>query len=329
MTAVKQGYQRILVATDFSTHSEAALRQAIWLARKSKAKVVVGHVLPDLRQAVMGTSYEARIDLLYGEGEIFQKELRRESDAKLEKLVSDLGATDLDITYETLIGEPFAELAHAVQAENYDLVLAGTRGMSAWEKLFIGSTTKQLIRTCPTDVWIVRAEHTAQPKVVLAATDFSAASLKAAQQGLWLAQQAGAAFHVLHIIDSNDAPESMLSRLPDGSNLRQVIKDESKRRLDEFLQSLSVDHTQVHAHLSLGTPWQETVRMAQQLNADVIAIGTVGRRGIRGMLLGNTAERVLNACTCSILTVKPDDYVSPIDPAFWPLHPAANKPAAG
>ena len=61
--------------------------------------------------------------------------------------------------------------------------------------------------------------------------------------------------------------------------------------------------------------------MAQHLAADLIALGTVGRSGIKGLLLGNTAEKVLGTCDCSILTVKPDGFVSPIDPAFWPLHP--------
>jgi len=44
-------------------------------------------------------------------------------------------------------------------------------------------------------------------------------------------------------------------------------------------------------------------------------MGTVGRSGIKGVLLGNTAERILDRCDCSILTVKPDDFVSPISPA--------------
>lgn len=321
MTSVQQAYKRILVATDFSPHADAALQQAIWLARKSGAKIVLAHTLPDLRQALIGTSYEARMDLVYGEGDLIQRELRQESDARMRALVAQLGVTDVDIQFETLIGEPFAELTHAVQAEGYDLVLAGTRGLAAWEKFFIGSTAKQLIRTCPADVWIVKAEHVGAPKVVLAVTDFSAASLKAAQRGLWLAQQSEAAFHVLHIIDAKDAPDELLKRLPEGSSVRQAIKDEAKRRLDDFLNALQVDRALVQEHLSLGTPWQETKRMAEQLRADVIAIGTVGRSGIQGMLLGNTAERVLNNCDCSILTVKPDGYVSPIEPAFWKLHP--------
>jgi nucleotide-binding universal stress UspA family protein len=43
------------------------------------------------------------------------------------------------------------------------------------------------------------------------------------------------------------------------------------------------------------------------------AIGTVGRSGVKGMLLGNTAEKVLDTCDCSMLTVKPDGFVSPIE----------------
>ena len=53
-------------------------------------------------------------------------------------------------------------------------VLAGTRGLGKWEQFFVGSTAKRLIRKCPSSVWIVKAGHICPPKVVLAATDFSA-----------------------------------------------------------------------------------------------------------------------------------------------------------
>ena len=46
MTNIPQGYERILVATDFSPHAEAALKQAVWLARQNGAKIVVMHTLP-------------------------------------------------------------------------------------------------------------------------------------------------------------------------------------------------------------------------------------------------------------------------------------------
>lgn len=323
MSVALEGYRRILVATDFSAHADAALRQAVWLARQTGASITLAHALPNLRRVVHSASTQAKLDLLYGEGEQFQREVRRKSDARLRKQIADLGTTNLDVAFETLLGEPFVELTHAVQAEGYDLVLAGTHGLSAWEKVFVGSTAKRLIRKCPAGVWIVKAEHAGTPKVVLAPTDFSDVALKAVAKGAWVARQANAQFHLLHVIDSADVPEDIISHVSEGSSLRREINEEAKTRLDAFLNSLSVDRSRIHIHLSWGSPWKEIERMAQHLSVDLIAMGTVGRSGIQGLLLGNTAEKVLGACACSILTVKPDDFVSPIHPACWPLHPGS------
>lgn len=328
MTSTATGYRRILVGTDFSPHADAALQQAVWLARQAEASITLAHTLPNLRRVVHGASTQAKLDLLYGEGDAFQREVRRSSDAKMRKRIADLGAADLDVTYETLLGEPFVELIHAVQSEGYDLVLAGTRGLAPWEQIFVGSTAQRLIRKCPAHVWIVKAEQAGPPKVVLAPTDFSEVSLKAAAHAAWVAQQSGAALHLLHVIDSMDVPEDVISKVPQGSSLRQEINAEAQARLDTFLESLAADRSQIQVHLSWGTPWKEVRRLAQHVAADLIALGTVGRSGIRGLLLGNTAEKVLATCDCSILTVKPDDFESPIRPAAWPLHPGSLQPGS-
>lgn len=318
---MKTNYQRILVAIDFSDHSAAALKQAVWLARQTGASITLAHTLPDLRRVVHSASARAKLDLLYGEGDSFQREVRKESDAKMRQLIADLGAADLDVRYETLLGEPFVELTHAVQSEQYDLVLAGTRGLSAWEQFFVGSTAKRLTRQSPASVWIVKAEHSEPPQVVLAPTDFSPVSLKAAAQGLRIAQQAGAQFHVLHVIDSQDIPEDVVAKSAQASALRSEINEEATSRMGAFLDSLQVDHAKVQSHLSWGTPWKEVKRVAEHFSADLIAMGTVGRSGLQGILLGNTAEKILDRCACSVLTVKPDGFVSSIQPASWPLHP--------
>ncbi len=321
MTVEMSGYRSILVATDFSPHAEAALKQAVWLARQSGAKIVLAHTLRDLRHAVHATSAEARIDLFRGEGERFQREVRQSSDAKMSRQIASLDAGDVAISFETLLGEPFVELTHAVQAEGYDLVMAGTRGLAGWQQFFVGSTARRLIRKCPAPVWIVKAEHSGPPKVVLAATDFSDVGRKAVEHGLWVAKRSNADFHLLHVVDAEDVPEDIISRIPHGGSLRQEVNDEAAKRLESFLATLPGDRARIHPHLSWGTPWEEVARMAQHLSTDLIAIGTVGRSGVKGVLLGNTAERVLASCDCSILTVKPDDFVSPIEPPAWPLHP--------
>lgn len=309
-------YDRILVAVDFSPDAAAALKQAVWLARQTGVQIVLAHTIPDLSKSVYWGPYEREMN---------QRELRDRSDTAMRRMIVDLNAMDLDVKFETLLGEPFVEITHAVQEEGYNLVLAGTRGLGKWEQFFVGSTAKRLIRKCPSSVWIVKVGHICPPKVVLAATDFSDVSLKAVKEGLRVAQQASAEFHLLHVVDSKDVPEDLISRIPKGSSLRQEINEEATRRLEEFLDSLAVDRTQIQVHLSWGTPWQEIQRISRHQAADLIVIGTVGRSGIKGLLLGNTAEKVLDTCDCSILTVKPDGFVSPIDPASWQLHPGPEE----
>jgi universal stress protein E len=163
MAAAHNGFQNVLVATDFSPSANAALQLATWLGRASGAKLVLAHVLEDLQRAVHSLGSASKLDLLTAEGEIFEKEIRQKSDVRLQQRIAALHANDLSIRYETLLGEPFVELIHAVQQEGYDLLMLGTRGMSAWKQFFVGSTAKRLIRKCPSAVWIVKAEHATPP----------------------------------------------------------------------------------------------------------------------------------------------------------------------
>ncbi|MCE3018254.1 MAG: universal stress protein [Pirellula sp.] len=316
----ENGFQRILVAIDFSNHSEAAFLQAVWLARTQGASIVLVHTLPDLRQVAHRASALAKLDLLQGEGEIFQREVRQVTDAKMRQLIQKHRAEDLDIKVETLLGEPFVELIHAVQSEGYDLVLAGTRGMAGWQQFLVGSTAVRLIRKCPASVWVVKDEHIGPPKVVLTATDFSSVGWKAVKRGALIAKNAKAALHLLHVIDEGDIPKSLFDK-----KSRQDIIDSVEHRLYDGLESNGIDRDDVTLHLSTGTPWQEVARLSKHLSVDLIAMGTVGRNGIPGLLLGNTAEKVLSTCDCSILAVKPDNFVSPIEPASWPLHPSTKE----
>ena len=319
-TATKAvGYRKILVATDFSPCSEAALNQAVWLAKKSGAKIVLAHTLRDLRKLVTTLPVEARRDFFYGDGDLFDKEVRRESDAKLKQMIDKLNVPEIDITSETLLGTPYFEITHAVQQEGYDLVLAGTRGLAQWEQIFVGSTARNLVRNCPSSVWIVKGEHRSAPKVILATTDFSDSSLKAVREGLRVAQSAQSEFHLLHVIEELD--EELIKRSPHGSPMRKDINDYSRLRLESFVRLLEADPSHVTLHLSLGTGWQVISRTAEKLHADLVVIGTLGRTGMSRLLLGNTAERVLETCDSSILTVKPDGFISPIDPTFRALHP--------
>ncbi|MCA9009726.1 MAG: universal stress protein [Planctomycetaceae bacterium] len=158
-------------------------------------------------------------------------------------------------------------------------------------------------------------------KRILVATDFSQFSNAALSQAVWVARQDGAKVVVAHAIDSRDVREDLLEHIPADSTAQDEINHKATERLDEFLASLAPSSVNIVSHLTWGYPWQEIARIAGEHKVDVITMGTVGRSGVKGVLLGNTAERILDTCDCSILTIKPDDYVSPISKATWPLHP--------
>ena len=80
-------YQSILVAIDFSPSSEAALKQAIWLSRQIGASLVLVHALPESQRAEHLSSYMAKIDLLSGHGERFEREIRQDSESKMRRML--------------------------------------------------------------------------------------------------------------------------------------------------------------------------------------------------------------------------------------------------
>ena len=117
MMVTKLGYQHILVATDFSAASVSSSKLSVWLSRQFGSNLVLAHTLPDLHRAVHAASFKARMDLLSGDGEIFDREIRQNSDSRLRETIIALDASDIDVKFDTLLGEVFIEITHAVHEE--------------------------------------------------------------------------------------------------------------------------------------------------------------------------------------------------------------------
>lgn len=313
------GYSKVLVATDFSPSAEAALKLGAWAAERAGAELAVVHVLADVRRAMHDASHLARRELAFGDIEAFERGIREKSDSQLKTVCGALGRK---VHCQTLLGEPFVEIIHAVLKDGYDLVVSGTQGRSGWKKFLLGSTASRLVAKCPAAVWVVKAGPGEPPQKILAATDFSPASERAVQAALWVARQAGAELHVLHVVDRGDVTPELLEAAPEGAavaGLVRRLRRAATGRLDEYLGEIESGDVKVTPLIASGTPWQEINKAVKKLKADLVAMSTTGRSGIPGLLIGNTAEKVLSTCDANILTVKPEGFVSPIQAPFWPL----------
>jgi nucleotide-binding universal stress UspA family protein len=147
-----------------------------------------------------------------------------------------------------------------------------------------------------------------QVPVVLAATDFSETASSALDWASELARQQGARLELVHAIT---IPPSMPGYLPPSNlDFSDELHKAAESRLAEAATALAAlvgPGVEVTTFLDVGTPSQVIVLRAEAVNARAIVIGTRGLTGLRHLLLGSTAQRVVHAAHCPVLTVHPAD----------------------
>ncbi|HEX7446466.1 MAG TPA: universal stress protein [Pirellulales bacterium] len=310
-------FHKILVATDFSDHARVALNQAVSLAKLYGASLTLMHVARDVRAAVEVMTFGAAGGLVTGKLDSIEEDVRSDSDERLQQLVAECRVAGVTADCQTRVGTPFIQLIQQVQSQGFDLVIAGTHGQSAARRFWVGSTAGKLVRKCPSAVWITRADEGAAVGSVLVPCDFSMVSQKAVRVAAALALKAGAELHLLHVFSLDELPQLM----PDTSEVdeevgryRRIVRRGAIERLRQCLAEAAIEPRRYTLHALPGIPWRSIGSAARRLKADLIVMGAVGRGGLAGLLIGNTAEKVLHTSSQSLLTVKPDGFVSPVPP---------------
>jgi nucleotide-binding universal stress UspA family protein len=308
-------FRKILVSTDFSDGASAALARAAGLAEKTGAGITLVHVLEHVSWAVAGTSFEAHWRLPPEAVHQAERRLRRESDDRLAQLIKAYQNAGREVRTQTLTGVAYVEIIRLCRSGGYDLVIAGTRGISGLKRVLVGSTAERLVRNCPCPVWVVKPASKEEPRSILAPIDLSSVTRKSLEVAAALSRLFRCPLDVLHAVDFRVdtilEPPSEFGAV-DSRVRRREISRAAGLRLHEIVENHVPAEVAVREHLALGAPWDRITAAARRTKADLIVMGSVGRTGIPGFVIGNTAEKVLRRCDCSILTVKPDGFVSPI-----------------
>ena len=137
-------------------------------------------------------------------------------------------------------------------------------------------------------------------KKVLLAVDLTEESVHVANRAKALAERNQATLHAVHVIE----PLSLAygGDIPmDISSVQDQIHEQARRHLGEFAARHGI--AEANAHLIFGRADSEIHRMAEELDADLIVVGSHGRHGL-ALLLGSTANGVLHGATCDVLAVR-------------------------
>ena len=304
MTTSPTCIERVLFPTDFSSFSADALRHALSLARRFKARLKVVHIIPHVFPSGDSDYFAAPW--------IVTPDLRRHVDEEMRRFLAPLREARIDYQTEVCEGDPWREIVALAEEMPADLVVMGTHGRGGLEHLFLGSVAEKLIRRLPCPVLTVCHEEGRTwdaPGLIsriLCATDFSDTSADALQMALAFAAETKASVTLLNVVENiPDFGTPTYLGLPDLGPLRQDLEKAAWDRLQLIALDAETKGARLETRVAVGRAYREILRVAAEERADLLVVGAQGHGFIEHMLSGSNAQHVIRGATCPVLTVRP------------------------
>jgi len=226
---------------------------------------------------------------------------------ELSAIVSEFEVVAELITTEVIWSKDIAnELVARGKANSTDLIIKSAHKTGSW---FHTSTDWQLIREANAPVMITAGKTWKKKSRLLATIDFATKekskqrlNSKIIENAKSLAGPLGN--DVIHLAFALTAPQALIDL--DLINAKKYLADKRKRLqpvIDAFCEQHGLNKENVH--IKQGEPERVIPSIANDLKADLTIVGTVGRKGIKGKLIGNTAEGILSRLYTDILTIRP------------------------
>jgi nucleotide-binding universal stress UspA family protein len=291
-------FNRILFAGDLSGCSRDAFGAACALARGPGAYL---HVLSVVEPVLLaGPPVPSRSPSLPSVLPPNTPAHRKEIEKRLH---ADYHA-DAPIAVDYLVrdGDASKEILRAADEVDADLIVVGTHGRSGVDRLVCGSVAESIMQRSSRPVMIVRSPAVslqARPiRLILHPTDFSTRSWPALGVARALARANGAGIVLLHVAPAEVLTGGTFYAPADLGPEREALanlRDETAKAGFEG---------SVQTRFSQGDPVTEILLAAEELDCDLIVMGSHGRTGLRRLLMGSVAEYVIRKAPCLTLIVK-------------------------
>ncbi len=317
-------FKNILYVNEVSVETEVAVERAVKMAENNQAQLTVMDVIPDYA-AMSSTWIQPGGPILTDMQNYTANDRRSALESKLrpyEKRIS--------IRLKILTGKMYLEVIRAVLKNGFDLVIKPAENPTWTQRLF-GSEDLHLLRKCPSPVLILKIPEESKYSSIMAAVDFDALNPLSSDLDLnreileiaaSLAQPDHATLHIVHAWEAF-AESTMLSRsglsrenLTDYVHKEHGLYKKGLRILTEELRKWigkdASDSLSIISHLQKGSAKKVIAPLAAKLNVDIVVMGTVARTGISGLIIGNTAETIIDQITTSVLAIKPPGFITPV-----------------
>lgn len=264
--------KKILVPCDFSSQSVSAFRVALDIAKMSKGEV---HLLNVVELPVM---HDTVLMPVLSFEEALLKELKEKGDKQFKKLIRKYAKDFKKVQGTVVYGNPSIMILRFIEEEGIDLVVMGTKGASGVREALIGSNTEKIVRRSPVPVFTVKKyikvseiRDIVFPSSLQVEHEDLVARVKDLQKFL------GATLHIVFI----NTP----------TNFTRDTR--THKRLSDFVKKTGIKNYTTNI---FNDPYEETgvINFLRMIGADMVAMGTHGRKGLAHILSGSLTEDVVN-----------------------------------
>lgn len=296
-----------LAASELNPPTLEALSRALWFAEQTKAELTFFSALELSAQTQ---------ELLGNEPQGGLQTVMQAADDVLAELVGRAQERGISARRKLVVGRGWQEMIRQVLRDKHDLVIVGTRDLGAAERLLLGSTAMKLLRKCPCPVWVVKPDSMPEDVNILVASDLSEVAEDALQLAVSCAQLVDAKLHIVHAIEYQFDHQMLRTGISEDAIAKHhaQLHQQAETKIQEQLSQTDFRTLTygVQIHIVRGPADVVILDAIQEHGIDLLMMGTVARGGIPGLLIGNTAERLLSQVPCSVLAVKPADFQTPV-----------------
>ncbi|ATG74015.1 universal stress protein UspE [Zobellella denitrificans] len=299
-------YQRILVVVDPVAETQPALHRAVSVAALEDDAAVT------LFLPIYDFSYEMTSMLSSEERDEMREGVVQGREEWLKTLLEPYADSKVRFDFKVVWhSRPFEAIIQQVQDGKHDLVVKSTHKHALIQSFIFTPTDWHLLRKCPCPVLLVKERDWPMGGHVLAAVN--CCSDDPAQEALnnkiigESAEVARLLSATLHLVNAYPiTPVNMALELPDFDPhaYNAAVKKHHERALYEYAVRFELEPKVLH--LQEGLAEEVIPRCADEINANLVILGSVGRTGLSAALLGNTAEHVIDKLNCDVLVLRPD-----------------------
>jgi nucleotide-binding universal stress UspA family protein len=292
-------FKNILVSIDFKADTEEEkIHRAFDMARQHKSisltfVYIVLEVVADPELSVFSSEQQEKL-------------LVKDGRNSLESLVASFQRKhpiDNDIRCLVKVAsKPSVGIIQQILREHHDLLMVSTRDKSIAETI-LGSTTLEIMRRCPCPIWAVKPEANDRKKIMVGirfdekvADRNNALNEKLLRLTNRFRRATTEEVHLVNVI-ANITPEKRSQHV---SKMEQLGSSYRTSELKVTIDVLEGDVTRV------------LPKYAQDNGIALVLLGMLSRTGLQGFFIGNTAEKILDDLDCSVVTIKPKNFVSPV-----------------